>query len=559
MTFAAGLEINGGPWTAACEQIVRLWKSGDVAEASRSATSEDLAAAFAASKGLPLLRDPWTLADPALVKAFDPAFLRQAFGLPVCRDDGFITIAVANPYLPLLEDRVHQLFPGVKVQLAVCPVDDLVPFFDSLVATRRDDTPEAILRGVQVVEEDSGVREFALEGETGSPPEKALRSILRRAITDRASDVHFAVERDRFYYETRINGRLSADSELSAAAATSFDAFLVQLAGRTPEDRAKGPVSGRFTIRGRHVRVDVRYERHSTHHGFHVALRLNDIQGKAPQIGAGGLLLEHATEANIRRLLEAPDGIIVISGPTGSGKSTTLYAMVRELNRPEYAVLTLENPVEFEIPGVKQVQIQDLADAKRYLSSFMRSDPDIMLIAEVRDRETAEIAAEAANTGHLVLTTVHTMSAAQILTRFEHLGVPRWKIASTIIGACAQRLVLTLCPHCRMENAVTEDQASLYQLPKEEWVGMRAFAANPKGCAHCRNGYNGRTALLEVVPITRAIRERIESPDFTVAGLEQHIYRDMGIRSVRDLGLALVREGRTDLVALADVVRMTID
>ena len=252
-----------------------------------------------------------------------------------------------------------------------------------------------------------------------------------------------------------------------------------------------------------------------------------------------------------------PSGIIVMSGPTGSGKSTTLNAMLRELNRPEDNILTLENPVEDEIPGVIHCDIRP-NEFKAMIASFMRSDPDIILMGEVRDLDSAELAIEAAITGHKVLTTIHTPRASQIIERFEQIGIERWKIAQTLKAACAQRLIKLLCPACKvLKPRLLERDIRKFNLD-DSMRDLPVYVRNPEGCHECHGrGFHGRAAILEIIPITARWSDELSKGTLSPYEMELEVWRDGRLPSLRDSGLALLREGRTDLEALSKSIDLT--
>lgn len=560
MRFAGGLELAGAQLKTVCADIGRHWGVADLEEVERKATPEDIAGAFSRLERLPVLRDLPSAVDPALLAGVDRSLLRAAGGLPVSRDGPLLTLGLVNPYNTLLPDRCPAIWPGCDVQIVIVPAEDFQAWLDETAGAA--DGPAATraeLEAMEVYTQGEAAKEFDLDGDGGGLAERQMRAVFAEAVRLRASDVHMAVERGRFYWEMRVNGDIEGERDLPEKAWHQFESFLIQLAGQPLETRREPSCSGRFSLLGSERKIDVRFERHATLHGCHMAMRLQDMASALPQFGVGGLEIGAGTRAAIDRLLSAPEGLVVISGPTGSGKSTTLYAMIREINRPRYNILSLENPVECEIPGVKQTNLRDVRELKRYLASFMRSDPDIMLIAEVRDNETAELAAEAASTGHLVFTTLHTNSAAQILDRFQHLGVPRWKVASTIIGACAQRLVKVLCS-CKVEAGPPGDaERALYGLD-ERWASVPVHRAREGGCQACRQtGYSGRRALLEVIPMTRDLREMVEREGCTSMDIEAAAYQKHGVVSVRRAGLDLVERGVTDLASVADVVLLTLE
>jgi len=379
------------------------------------------------------------------------------------------------------------------------------------------------------------------------------------AVKTRTSDVHFKVEKESFYYMFRIDGDLCNRVELPMKLRDRLDAFLLNLMKLPTEIRNTAPgISGRFTITYFHRPIDIRYERHRTYRGYHVTMRLLDKSNINVTLGKGTLAFDDETMFALHKVMKIPAGIIVMSGPTGSGKSTTLNAMLRELNRPEVNILTLENPVEDEVAGITHCDLKSPKEFKPMIASFMRSDPDIILMGEVRDIESAELAIEAAVTGHKVLTTIHTPRASQIIERFEQLGLERWKIAQTLKAACAQRLVKLLCAYCKESmNGLSELDRKTFSLD-DSWANIPLFCAKPGGCPECRNsGYSGRTAILEIIPITPKISDQLSKGEMSPYELEIQVAKEGKLPSLRRSGLRLLREGKTDLAAISKVIDMT--
>jgi type II secretory ATPase GspE/PulE/Tfp pilus assembly ATPase PilB-like protein len=221
-------------------------------------------------------------------------------------------------------------------------------------------------------------------------------------------------------------------------------------------------------------------------------------------------------------------------------------------------ILTLENPVEDEVPGITHCDLKSAKEFKPMIASFMRSDPDIILMGEVRDFDSAELAIEAAVTGHKVLTTIHTPRASQIIERFEQLGIERWKIAQTLKAACAQRLVKLLCPYCKEPcDGISELERKTFALD-ESWAKVPINKARDGGCSECRNtGYSGRTAVLEIIPISPKVSDQLSKGELTPYELEVRIANEGVLPNLRRSGLKLLREGKTDLAALSKVIDMT--
>jgi len=289
-------------------------------------------------------------------------------------------------------------------------------------------------------------------------------------------------------------------------------------------------------------------------------MRLLDKTHLEARLGMGTLAFDKETLFQLEKAMAVPSGIIVMSGPTGCGKSTTLNAMLRELNHAEDNILTLENPVEDEIPGVTHCDLRDSTEFKPMISSFMRSDPDIIMMGEVRDRESAELAIEAAITGHKVLTTIHTPRASLVIERFQQLGTERWKIAQTLKAACAQRLVKVLCNSCREKTTgIAEHDLRMFHLDSS-WTNRAVYVHRVGGCENCKGtGYSGRTAILEILPISPKVGDALAKGEITPFELEQQIRRDSKVPSMRDNGLKLLAEGKTDLDALRKQLDMTYD
>jgi type II secretory ATPase GspE/PulE/Tfp pilus assembly ATPase PilB-like protein len=515
-------------------------------------------AAVAKINGLPFFPKLAEFCDGALHAACDSTVMTRGFFAPLCLSgNNKLIVALANPWNSLPDEYLAPRFPNHEIIKIVTLVSEISRAIES-VATNNGPS-QSDLEAIDVEDIDDGVHDFDVTTEYVEPMAQFIATIMADAVRTRASDVHFKVEKETFYYCFRVDGDLGNKMEIPMKLKDRLDAFLLNLMKLPTEIRNTAPgISGRFTISYFHRPIDIRYERHRTYRGYHVTMRLLDKSNINVTLGKGTLAFDEETMFALSKVMKIPAGIIVMSGPTGSGKSTTLNAILRELNRPEVNILTLENPVEDEVPGITHCDLKSAKEFKPMIASFMRSDPDIILMGEVRDIESAELAIEAAVTGHKVLTTIHTARASQIIERFEQLGLERWKIAQTLKAACAQRLVKLLCPYCKEPATGIEELDRKTFCLDDSWAKFPIFVAKAGGCQECRNtGYSGRTAILEIIPITPKISDQLSKGEMSPYELEVKIAEEGILPNLRRSGLRLLRDGKTDLAAVSKVIDMT--
>lgn len=495
--------------------------------------------------------------DGSLHTYCDPTVLTRGLFSPLSITGDKLIVAVANPWSPLPDEYLAPRFPDLEIIKVVTLASEIARAIESVATNSGPSRSE--LEAIDVEDNDDGIRDFDVTTDYTEPMAQLVATVMADAVKTRASDIHFKVEKESFYYAYRVDGDIGHKVEIPMKLKDRLDAFLLNLMKLPTEIRATAPgISGRFTISYFHRPIDIRYERHRTYRGYHVTMRLLDKSNINVTLGKGTLAFDEETLFELNKVMKVPAGIIVMSGPTGSGKSTTLNAILRELNRPDVNILTLENPVEDEVPGITHCDLKSPKEFKPMIASFMRSDPDIILMGEVRDIESAELAIEAAVTGHKVLTTIHTPRASQIIERFEQLGVERWKIAQTLKAACAQRLVKLLCPYCKEpKDGVSEHDRRTFNLD-ESWGTTPVFSAKPGGCSECRNsGYSGRTAILEIIPITPKTSDMLSKGEISPYDLEIKIQEEGKLPNLRRSGLRLLREGKTDIDAVSKVIDMT--
>lgn len=496
--------------------------------------------------------------SPELLALVPRDFARANRVAPVARVGKRLFVAMVDPLNVVALDELRQI-----TQL------DAVPMIATEQAVR--DAWEGVVSAKASMEEAMRAAGDVLAVETGPQPATASRRddldldsaqntgsdapvvrivnlILGQALKEKASDIHLEPFEDRLKLRYRVDGNLVEASSPPKALQLPIASRIKILAGLDISER-RLPQDGRFRMRVTGREVDLRVSILPTVFGEKIVIRLLDrasLSGSIDQLG-----MDAATLSVFRRAVDAPHGMILMTGPTGSGKTTTLYSVLKELNHPEYNIVTVEDPVEYQLAGVNQVAANPgiglgFADALR---SILRQDPDIVMIGEIRDRETADIAVKAALTGHQVLSTLHTNDAAGAMTRLDDMGIEPFLIASSVILACAQRLVRRVCPNCREEiTPGSELREKLGLLPEDGSVFFHGT-----GCARCKGtGYAGRAAILEVLPVTEEIRRLIIQRASSAVIKEAAVHG--GMRTLRRAGLDKAAQGVT---SLEEVLRIT--
>ena len=455
-------------------------------------------------------------------------------------EDGSVLLAMANPTNVLTIDDVGMM-TGRRIRPAAASVEDLNLLLARLA--RMDDSIE------DIVDEEADEREADLavdEADADAPVIKLVHSIVAQAVQLGASDIHVNPEDGDTRVLYRVDGVLQPAATVKRRMAMGVVSRIKIMADLDISER-RVPQDGRFalTVEGR--RVDIRVVTLPLVHGEGVVMRIldqgNRVVGSLDSLGMGEEDLKR-----FNRAIHRPNGAVLVTGPTGSGKSSTLYAALHALNDGDRSILTIEDPVEQRIPGVKQMQIAAKAGVTFDvgLRSMLRADPDVIMVGEIRDRETAHIAIEAALTGHLVLSTLHTRDAPSALGRLIDMGIEPFLVSSAVDCIVAQRLVRALCQHCKRPQNVAPGV-----LAEHDLAGAEPY--EPVGCSRCGgSGYRGRLALYEVMSVSEPIRalilERASVDDMVPIALAE------GMRRLRDDGLVKVREGVT---SIAEIERMT--
>lgn len=493
---------------------------------------------------------------PEEVQNLVPKEMARAYKLsPIAKVGTKLFVAMADPLNVLALDDLRQrtkleIVPMITTERAVTEVlsgvGSSTMAMDKVMQEAAQESASEIEEITQK-KEDIDLDRLAISGDD-APVVKIVNLILVQALKEKASDIHIEPFERQLKLRYRIDGNLMEATSPPKALQMPIASRIKILAGLDIAER-RLPQDGRFRIRVSGKEVDLRVSLLPTVHGEKIVIRILDKGALSGSIEAIGL--DEYTLGVFKKAVDAPHGMILVTGPTGSGKTTTLYSVLSELNSPEYNIVTVEDPIEYQLPGINQVAVRSeiglgFADALR---SILRQDPDIVMIGEIRDNETADIAVKAALTGHQVLSTLHTNDAAGAITRLDDMGIEPFLISSSVILACAQRLVRRICPNCKEEFM---PEAEIFQkLGIEMMEGVPFYKGH--GCDRCkRRGYLGRAAILEVLPISESIRRLIIKR--ASAAVVKNQAMSEGMKTLRLVGIDKAREGVT---TLEEVLRVT--
>src|SRR5213082_1863592 len=497
---------------------------------------------------------------PEEVMSLVPREMAKANRLvPIARLDGKLFVAMADPTNVLAVDDLKR-----RVQLEIVP----------MIATERS-VNEAlsgvhgagnISQAMKKVAEEAAQAADAVEVQANkredidldrlthdsedAPVIKIVNLILAQAVKEKASDIHIEPFHNTLKLRYRIDGELMPAESPPKALQLAITSRLKILAGLNIAER-RLPQDGRFRIKVMGKEVDLRVSVLPTSHGEKIVIRILDksvLTGSIDQMG-----IDEETLLKLRKAIDAPHGMILVTGPTGSGKTTTLYSVLQELNNPQYNIVTVEDPIEYELNRVNQISVRndiglDFASALR---SILRQDPDIVMVGEIRDNETADIAVKAALTGHQVLSTLHTNDPAGAITRLDDMGIEPFLISSSILMTCAQRLVRRVCMNCREEFLPEPEMFEKLGLePKKDAIFYRG-----SGCDRCKGrGYLGRLAIIEALPVSEPIRRLIIKRASATVIKNQAVTE--GMKTLRMAGVDKAIEGVT---TLEEVWRVTAE
>ncbi len=506
-------------------------------------TPRDVALALAEQAGLEAVDLDRVTPEPEALERIDASTAHTYGVLPLRLEGKTLVIAVGDPLnTAVLEDLAFGT--GTEIRAAVADQERIRELVREHYG-EEESLDQAIAEAAR-----ASLGSDAESAAASQPVVRLLNSILHRAIQDRASDIHFEVFEDRFRIRYRVDGALYEVEAPPRHLALPL-VSRVKVMSNLDITETRMPQDGRIELSIDGRPVDLRVATLPAVAGEGCVMRVLDRSAVSLDLHALGL--DPEDETKLRGLTRLPHGIVLVSGPTGSGKTTTLYAMLQEANDPGVKIITAEDPVEYEIEGIVQVPIQEDIGVTyaTVLRTVLRQDPDKILVGEIRDHETAAVAVEASLTGHAVYSTVHTNDAASTVTRLVDMDVPPFLIAATLEAVVAQRLVRTICPDCRRE--FTPDEDLLLELGPDAEALRSATLYDGAGCASCHHtGFRGRTGIFEILlvndEIRRAILERRSLEEI------RDLARAAGMRSLRESGLRAVTEGRT---TIEEVLRET--
>ena len=506
----------------------------DVLVASGVVSEDDVLGTIADQFGIKYVSIDPAAIDAEVAKEISPEIARKYGVAPVMKDADSVTVVLSDPMGYDAIDSLRYVLQGKDVQAVLAPAEEVKAVMEKLYPTGGD---QIVTRGNDEFGGDDGG-----EGSGDDTPVIRLCSlILSNAIKMKASDIHLEPMEKEFRVRYRIDGALrKMDSPPKRLQGAMISRFKIMSKIKISEKRI--PQDGRIQINVGGRDLDLRVSTVPTNHGESIVMRILDKSNLALGLPQLGFLSDDQNK--FERLIHLSDGVVLVTGPTGSGKTTTLYACLGQINTPDKKIITVEDPVEYQMGGINQVQVnRDVGlDFSAALRSILRQAPNIVMIGEIRDDETADIAMEAALTGHLVFSTLHTNDAPSAVTRLTDMGVKPFLVASAVRAAMAQRLVRAICTNCKEEYTPTERDMKMLgaiakTAPEHMYIG--------RGCPKCNGGYKGRKGIFEIFEIDDTIQRLIF--DHAPSSVLRERAREMGMRTLREDGMLKVASGMTSL------------
>ena len=529
----------------------------EVLTETHSVTETEILLALAEHARVPVISLDSYQFEAELIVEFPRDMLMRNRAVPVARTASCLTLAIADPLNLMAVEEVGE-YCGLQVIPVATPEQQILEALQSADPSSREALDDILKQanesGDVELSKDMDAGNLDIDGDVDSGDEapviRIVNMVLVEAMRRHASDVHIEPFEREVQLRYRVDGVLQ---EAPAPPKNLQNAITSRLKVMADLDIAERriPQDGRFRIKAQGREVDLRVSILPTVHGEKIVLRLLDKSNLAKDLESIGL--DTDSLGKLRHAIRQPHGMILVTGPTGSGKTTTLYSALQELNTPDVNIVTVENPVEYQLHGINQVAINSQTGLTfaASLRSILRQDPDIVLVGETRDRETASIAVEAALTGHLVMSTLHTNDAPGAIARLVQMGVEPFLLASSLLLTQAQRLVRRICPVCKEVFDLTEEYCRSNGIPTDLFDGQDVY--HGKGCSRCNyTGYKGRASIMEVLLITPEIRDLILK-SANADEIRNHALQN-GFRELRESGFRRVLEGTT---TLEEVLRVT--
>ncbi|MEX2112327.1 MAG: ATPase, T2SS/T4P/T4SS family [Pirellulales bacterium] len=505
------------------------------------ATGDEVMRAIAKEHGLEFVDLNEVVIPPSVVELVPESVARENAILPMAEDDGALKVIVSDP-LDLDTFEKLRFILNRKVEIALAPRENILESINRHYGQMEDQSADSMLQEFTDTAIDFTETEQESEGseevidETSAPIVRLVQLMITEAVNMRASDIHVEPFEDRVRIRYRIDGVLVERDSPPRRLLGALLSRIKILANMDIAERRR-PQDGRIKVTVGEKQLDLRVSILPTNHGQSAVMRVLDKD--SIKVGVRQLGLSENNFRAFKNLIRRPNGIILVTGPTGSGKTTTLYAALNELNRPDTKIITAEDPVEYYLPGVNQVEVKHHIglDFAKIIRAMLRQAPNVILVGEMRDNETAQMGIQASLTGHLVFSTLHTNDAPGAITRMIDMGVPSYLVSSSVIAVLAQRLVRVVCSKCKQPHTPTDAQLEAAGITPEMAAGARFMKG--KGCGNCsKSGYRGRLGIFELMLMSNKIREQafagVSTQELRRAALSQGmttLYQD-GIRKV---------------------------
>jgi type IV pilus assembly protein PilB len=484
---------------------------GDVLVQMEYATAEEVAEAMAKHHKIPYVDLRTTQIADSVIELVPESVARENTIIPFSEEDGTLRILIADPFDLETIEKLRFIL-NVTIETALAPKGAIVGAINKYYGQVEGESADSMLQeftdtaiDFTETEGDGDINQADDDDDNSAPVIRLVNLMIQEAVQLRASDIHVEPFEDRVRIRYRIDG-VCVEREAAPRRMLSAIIARIKILSKIDISEKRRPTDGRIKITVADKQLDLRVSIIPTNHGQSCVMRLLDKDNI--KVGVRQLGLNERDYRNFNSLIRRPNGIILVTGPTGSGKTTTLYAALNALNRPDRKVITAEDPVEYYLPGINQVEVKHKIglDFGLIIRAMLRQAPNIILVGEMRDHETASMGIQASLTGHLVFSTLHTNDAPSAISRMVDIGVPSYMVASSVIAVLAQRLVRTICPRCKTKYKPPESVIADSMLPPE--MIQQAEFSRGKGCTYCgRTGYRGRIGIYELMMVNSKLRE----------------------------------------------------